>query len=126
MQVGALGYSMRHLLKHAYLLPLLPIAPVPVPGKLQRRWQASARSLAGGAWPLLQQALLVDSQQRDTAAEWALWQQGQRRGTEGHMVSRLPLGKKSAWAEGWREATPAAALEVQVILGKQQSAVFLC
>lgn len=64
-----------------------------------------------GAWPL-QWALLGESQRRHTVAEGASWWQGQRKGTEGHMVSQLPLGEENACVEGWREATPATALEV--------------
>lgn len=65
----------------------------------------------GGSSPPLQQALLGDSQQE------------QRSGTKGLMAFQLPLGKESAWADGCREAAPAAASEVpppcpQVILGE--------
>lgn len=73
-------------------------------------------ALQEGAWPCCSR---LCSGTHSKGAQ----QQSERRGTEGHIASQLPLGKESAWAEGWREATPAAASEVplpcpQMILGE--------
>lgn len=113
-QDGPSGDSTRHLLQHAYLLPMAPEFP---PEKPQRSLSGTGSEQGRGEFSLCCHGFCSGTHRKGTR------QQGTEEGTGGHIVSWLSLGKESAWTEGQREAAPAAALEVslpclKVILGE--------